>query len=72
MLSIQKGSGFMTVSYKRLFKLILAMILRKKDLKDMTEPIYGTIAKLEKDSNFKIVVLDKLYLNLNCQLDDII
>lgn len=72
MLGIQKGSGFMAVSYKRLFKLILAMILRKKDLKDMTGLIYGTIAKLEKDSNFEMVVLDKLYLNLNCQLDDII
>lgn len=59
MLSIQKRSGFMTVSYKRLFKLILAMILRK-NLKDMTGLIYGTIAKLEKDSNFEMVVLDKL------------
>jgi|GEM_PF-3419104 len=49
----------MTVSYKRLFKLILAMILRK-NLKDMTGLIYGTIAKLEKDSNFEMVVLDKL------------
>lgn len=38
----------------------------------MTGIIYGTIAKLEKDSNFEIVVLDKLYLNLNCQLDDIL
>ena len=70
MLSIQKGSVVIVVSYKRLFKFILAMILRK-NLKDMTGLIYGTIAKLEKDSNVEVVALNKLCLNLNCQLDDI-
>ena len=61
----------MAVSYKKLFKLMIDRDIKKKDLKDMTGLSYGTIAKLEKGHNVEISVLDKICVQLKCQLSDI-
>ena len=61
----------MAVSYKKLFKLMIDRDIKKKDLKDMTGLSYGTIAKLEKGHNVEIIVLDKICVQLKCQLSDI-
>ena len=61
----------MAVSYKKLFKLMIDRDIKKKDLKDMTGLSQGTIAKLEKGHNVEISVLDKICVQLKCQLSDI-
>lgn len=61
----------MAVSYKKLFKLMIDRDIKKKDLKDMTGLSYGSIAKLEKGCNVEVGVLDKICVQLKCQLSDI-
>ena len=61
----------MAVSYKKLFKLMIDINLKKKDLKKMTGLSYTTIAKLEKSETVRSDVLDKICCGLGCQLNDI-
>ena len=61
----------MAVSYKKLFKLMIDRDIKRKDLKDRTGLSYGTIAKLERGDNVQMDVLDKICVELKCQLNDI-
>ncbi len=61
----------MAVSYKKLFKLMIDREIKKKDLKEMTGLSYGTIAKLERGNNVEVSVLNKICVELKCQLSDI-
>lgn len=61
----------MAISYKRLFKLMIDRDMKKKDLKQITGLSYTTISKLEKGENVTADVLDKIYCQLGCQLNDI-
>ena len=61
----------MAVSYKKLFKLMIDRDIKRKDLKEMTGLSYATIAKLEKGENVQMDVLDKICVQLKCQLSDI-
>lgn len=61
----------MAISYKKLFKMMIDLGIKKKELKEMTGLSYGTIAKLEKGSNVEVSVLEKICVQLNCQLSDI-
>ena len=61
----------MAVSYKKLFKLMIDRDIKRKDLKDRTGLSYGTISKLERGDNVQMDVLDKICVELKCQLNDI-
>lgn len=61
----------MAVSYKKLFKLMIDRDIKKKDLKDRTGLSYSSISKLEKGNNVEMNVLDKICVELKCQLSDI-
>ena len=61
----------MAISYKKLFKLMIDLEIKKKDLKEMTGLSYTTIAKLENGENVQMEVLDKICTGLHCQLSDV-
>lgn len=61
----------MTVSYKKMFKLMINHDMKRKDLKEKTGLSYGTIAKLEKGENVQMEVLEKICKEFKCQLSDI-
>ena len=61
----------MTVSYKKMFKLMIDHDMKRNDLKEKTGLSYGTIAKLEKGENVQVDVLEKICKEFNCQLSDI-
>ncbi|MBQ9589443.1 MAG: helix-turn-helix domain-containing protein [Butyrivibrio sp.] len=61
----------MAVSYKRLFKLLIDKDMKRKDLKEKTGVSYGTLAKMERGENVQMDVLEKICLELKCQLSDI-
>lgn len=61
----------MAVSYKKLFKLLIDKDMKRKDLKEKTGVSYGTLAKMERGENVQMDVLEKICLELKCQLSDI-
>lgn len=62
----------MTVSYKKLFKLLIDRELKKKDLKAMAQIGNSTMTKLSNNENVTIEVLAKICKALDCGLDDIV
>ena len=62
----------MSVSYKKMFKLMIDKDIKKKDLKEMTGLSYSTIAKMERGENLQMDVLEKVCKNLDCTFDDIV
>lgn len=62
----------MSVSYKKLWKLLIDKDMIKKDLRIKAGLTTNVIAKLGKDENVSTEVLCKICTALNCGLDDII
>lgn len=62
----------MSVSYKKLFKLMIDKEIKKKDLKAMASIGNSTMAKLGNNENVTIEVLAKICEAMNCTLDDIV
>lgn len=62
----------MSVSYKKLFKLMIDRDIKKKDLKEMASIGNSTMAKLSNNENVTIEVLAKVCDALECTLDDIV
>lgn len=62
----------MSVSYKKLWKLLIDKDMIKKDLRIKAGLTTNVIAKLGKDENVSTEVLCKICRALNCGLDDII
>ena len=60
-----------TVSYKKLWKLLIDRDLKKKDLKAMAGIITVSIAKLTKNENLTTDVLLKICSALKCDISDI-
>ena len=61
----------MAVSYKKLFKLLIDKDMKKKDFKELTGISQGTLTKLQNGGNVMVEVLEKICLNLDCNIDDI-
>ena len=61
----------MTVSYKKLFKLMIDKDMKRKDLIEKTGLSYATIAKLENGENVQMEVLERICKVFKCQLNDI-
>lgn len=62
----------MSVSYKKLFKLMIDKDVKKKDLKAMASIGNSTMAKLSNNENVTIEVLAKICDAMKCTLDDIV
>ena len=61
----------MTISYKRLWKLLIDRDIKKKDLCLMAEISHASVAKLGRSENVTTDVLLKICKALNCDLPDI-
>ena len=61
----------MTVSYKKLWKLLIDHDMKKKDLAKAANISNYTITKMSKGENFTVEILGKICTALNCNIDDI-
>lgn len=62
----------MSVSYKKLWKLLIDKNMIKKQLREQAGLTTNVIDKLGKDENVSTEVLCKICKALDCNLDDII
>ena len=62
----------MSVSYKKLWKLLIDKDMIKRDLREKAGLTTNVIAKLGKDQNVSTEVLCKICKVLDCGLEDII
>ena len=61
----------MSVSYKKLWKLLIDKNLKKKDLESLAGVSHYTINKLNKGENVTTDILGKICKALGCNVDDI-
>lgn len=61
----------MTVSYKKLWKLLIDHDMKKKDLAKAANISNYTITKMSKGENVIVEILGKICTALNCNIDDI-
>ena len=61
----------MTVSYKKLWKLLIDHDMKKKDLANAANICNYTITKMSKGENVTVEILGKICTALNCNIDDI-
>jgi len=62
----------LTISYKRLWKLLIDRDIKKKDLSLMAGISHASVAKLGRSENVTTDVLLKICKALNCDLTDIL
>ncbi len=62
----------MTVSYKKLWKLLIDRNMKKKDLRAATGISTTTLAKLSKNENVSTEILAKICKALDCDVGDVI
>lgn len=62
----------MSVSYKKLWHVLLDKNMKKKDLAKRAGVSTYTINKLNKNGNVTIEILGKICTALDCKLDDIV
>lgn len=62
----------MTISYKKLFKLMIDRDLRRKDLQQLTGISASSIAKLSRDEYVSMDVLLKICRVFKAQMSDIV
>lgn len=61
----------MAVSYKKLWKKLIDLDLKKKDLEEKAGISHYAMLKLNKGENVTTEVLGKICLTLGCGIDDI-
>lgn len=61
----------MAISYRRLWKLLIDLDLKKSDLRKMAGLSSATIAKLSHEKNVQSDVLDRICISLDCGIEDI-
>lgn len=61
----------MSVSYKKLWKLLIDLEMKKKDLCDIAGVSHASVAKLGKNENVTTDVLLKICSALHCDIGDI-
>lgn len=62
----------MTVSYKKLWHILLDRDMKKKDLQEAAELTSYAMNKLSRDENVTTEILGKICKALDCSTDDII
>lgn len=61
----------MTISYKKLWKLLIDRDLKKKDLQKIAGISSASITKLGKNENVNTEIIVKICIALNCDVSDI-
>ena len=61
----------MTISYKKLWKLLIDKDLKKKDLPILAGISSASVTKLGKNENVNTEILEKICKALNCDISDI-
>ena len=61
----------MTVSYKKLWKLLIDRDLKKKDLREMSGISPATLSKLGRNETVSGEVIVKICMALHCDVGDI-
>ena len=67
----RKQHGMSTVSYKKLWKLLIDKDMKKKDLREATGISTASMAKLSKNENLTTDVLLRICDALKCDISDI-
>ena len=62
----------MSISYKKLWKLLIDRDMKKKDLREAAGISTASMAKLGKNENVTTDVLVKICKALNCDISDIV
>ena len=62
----------MSVSYKKLFKLLIDKDMKKKDLRELAGIGNSTMTKLANNENVTVEVMAKICSAHNCKLADLI
>ena len=62
----------MAVSYNKLWKLMIDKHISKTELTHLAGISTNAMAKLGRDEDVRVRVLEKLCTSLNCTLDDIV
>ncbi|MDY2612810.1 MAG: helix-turn-helix transcriptional regulator [Lachnospiraceae bacterium] len=62
----------MTVSYKKLWKLLIDKDMMKKDLQVKAKISWASVTKMSKNENVSMDVLMKVCQALNCGIEDIV
>ena len=68
---IFNGMKIMKACYKKLWKLLIDKNLKRTDLKKLAGISSGSLAKLGKDENVSMDILQKLCKALECNIGDI-
>jgi len=61
----------MSISYKKLWKLLIDKDMKKKDLREAAGISTASMAKLGKNENVNTEILIKICKALNCDISDI-
>ena len=61
----------MTVSYKKLWHILLDRDMKKKDLENLAGLSHYTMSKMSRDENVNIEVLGRICNVLDCKVEDI-
>ena len=61
----------MTISYKKLWKLLIDKDMKKKDLQKADGISAASITKLGKNENVNTEILQKICVALDCDISDI-
>lgn len=62
----------MSISYKKLWKLLIDKDMTKTQLREQADISTSTLAKLSKDEQVSMDVLLRICKTLDCGLDDIV
>ncbi len=62
----------MAVSYNKLWKLLIDKNMKKKELGEAAGISNSLIAKLGKNENVTVEVLDRICIALKCNIEDIV
>lgn len=62
----------MGLSYKKLWKKLIDLNMKKTELRTLTQLSQSTLAKLAKDENVNTSVLERICASLHCDISDIV
>jgi len=69
--AVYYGGLYMATSYKKLWKKLIDLDMKKKDLEERAQVSHYTINKLNRGENITTDILEKICTTLNCTADDI-
>ncbi len=61
----------MSISYKRLFKLLIDRDMKKKDLCEIANISTTSVTKLKNNQNVNTEIIEKICCALDCDVEDI-